>query len=649
MTPLRFRPDIEGLRGIAIVLVVAYHASVPGFTGGFVGVDVFFTLSGYLITRLLMQELSGTGRVDLPAFYARRMRRLLPAALVMVAVTLGVAGAVQAPTEILATTIDAAAATLSVSNLRFESRALDYFGAGTPSLLLHTWSLSVEEQFYLAWPFLVMAAAGRRADRGRLMAVLAVGIIVSLAACWWWTIAQRPVAFFGTPYRAWEFAIGGLAAMLPLRPAVSPGARRVAAAAGMAGLGAIAYATVAFTDRTPFPGLHALLPVGGTAFILLAGHFSAAADRRPLVAAPWLQWLGRHSYGWYLWHWPLLTIGALLVPAPGPVARGVAVGASLLLAMASLRFVEEPVRRGSAFRARPRIILGGGLATIAAVGLLAAGLHQLASAALMRPDQAQFAAARIDFHACRHVDAEVSSVDVCRVGASHPVRTVVLFGDSHAAHWAPALEQVAAGERWEVLVIAKGACPSARVALYEPYLKRAYEECDRWRAAALDTLRRRRPALVLLANTSEYVVGAPYPSARTGTSAADWETGLEQTVAELEAMGSTVALIADTPRAPEKLPECLTLATWRGRDTAGCDFALAGAVHREVEAVEQRVVARHPGMKRLDLAGAICHDGRCRAWDGRTVLFRDTNHLTSAAGRVLAPMIAEALGAGVSE
>ena len=257
-----FRPDIEGLRAVAVLLVLAYHARVPGLTGGYIGVDVFYVVSGFLITGLIVRELQATGRLDLPAFYARRARRLLPAALVVIAVTVLASAIILPPLRMVDVAGDAAAAALYVSNIRFAAQATDYLQAELdPSPLLHFWSLGVEEQFYLFWPALLFAVA-RSADerapdrdrdrfRGR-------GLAGRCRSCW--TATDAPLAFFLLPARAWELAIGAGLALAATRIARIPAL--AATAAVVVGLALIVIGAVVFDLATPFPGTAALVPVG---------------------------------------------------------------------------------------------------------------------------------------------------------------------------------------------------------------------------------------------------------------------------------------------------------------------------------------------------------------------------------------------------
>ncbi len=348
----RFRPDLEGLRGIAILLVLLCHVRIPGAEAGFVGVDVFFVLSGFLITGLLVDEAERTGRISLGAFYARRARRILPAAVVVLASTLLVAQLVLSPLDLPRVTDDTLAASLSLANVRFAIDATDYFGPLNASPVLHFWSLAVEEQFYLFWPVLLLIAA--RLGRPRVaMGVLAAGIVAgSFALCYTLTWSSEPWAYYSFPTRAWQLAAGGLIALAG--PWLGRSPRRLALATGWVGVIMLGASLGAIQATTAYPGLVSLLPTLGALAIIASGGQVGSPVRAGLTWTP-LRWLGRISYSVYLWHWPILVLGPVAlgltdadegaVGADLPVRLGLVVLAVALAAL-TWRLVEEPFRRG---------------------------------------------------------------------------------------------------------------------------------------------------------------------------------------------------------------------------------------------------------------------------------------------------------------
>jgi peptidoglycan/LPS O-acetylase OafA/YrhL len=294
-----FRPDLEGLRGVAVLLVVGCHCGISWCAGGFVGVDVFFVLSGYLITGLLASECRTTSRIDLPGFFARRARRLLPESLLVSAVTLLTAVAFLAPQEIITTARAAAAAGLYASNLFFDGNASNYFApdvAANP--LLHTWSLGVEEQFYLVWPVVILLVSrGAQRVAGSIFALAAIAAL-SFTCSVYTSEAAPTFAFYELPSRAWEFAAGGLLALLPVSGNL--GRRNGAMAGGFLGIAMIAGTALLLKGGAGFPGWVALLPVAGTLATLHAGAAGPQRGISAILSAAPLQFLGARSYSWYL-------------------------------------------------------------------------------------------------------------------------------------------------------------------------------------------------------------------------------------------------------------------------------------------------------------------------------------------------------------
>lgn len=367
------------MRAVAVGVVVAYHAGVPGFAGGFVGVDVFFVLSGYLITRLLLGELAATGTIALGEFWGRRARRLLPAAALTVVVTALGALVVLPPLAVRQFAGDALGAATFTSNFVFAHRLGDYFGAqlgaAMPSPLLHFWSLAVEEQFYLLWPPL-LALLTRRPRRYRQLAiaVAAALTIVGFVAAAMFTSSHPTAAFFLLPTRMGELLAGALVALSG--PAVLRLAAAHRAVLGWVGLGGIAWSTVAFDEAVAWPGVAVLAPVVATVAVIVAGVRPVAdeAPVRVLRAMP-LQWVGRHSYAIYLWHWPVLVLAAAQFGPLGVPATISAVAISVAFAALSVALIEDPVRhwRPLTHSAPRSLVLGASLCLV--VALVSVGLR----------------------------------------------------------------------------------------------------------------------------------------------------------------------------------------------------------------------------------------------------------------------------------
>ncbi|HEV8697337.1 MAG TPA: acyltransferase family protein [Candidatus Limnocylindrales bacterium] len=377
-----FRPDLEGLRGIAILLVIACHAALPLAGAGFIGVDVFFVLSGFLITGLLIAETDRTGRIDLAAFYARRARRILPAAAVVLVTTLAAATLILSPLDLPRISSDALAAALSVANLRFALSSTDYFAPIDPSPVLHFWSLSVEEQFYLAWPALVLIGARLRRPRLGITTICGLVLVGSLALSIWLTAVSGPWAYYAIPTRAWQLAAGGALALAVRSPGRLPGA--IAAPLGWLGALLLVASLLLIGPLTPYPGAAAAVPTLGTLALIAAGPSAGSPGSLVLRRAP-LRWMGRISYSLYLWHWPILVLGATAASAYDPEIDGPygrltlnlgLVAIAVCVAAVSWRLIEEPFRVGRLSRGGHRRSLATAVAAVMAftIGSTAMGV-----------------------------------------------------------------------------------------------------------------------------------------------------------------------------------------------------------------------------------------------------------------------------------
>jgi peptidoglycan/LPS O-acetylase OafA/YrhL len=395
-----FRPDIEGLRGIAVSLVVLFHAGLLSnsafqLTGGFIGVDLFFVVSGFLITGLLIREREQKGRISFSRFYARRVRRILPAAAVCLIITIPLSYQLVTLVGRSSAMQDGAAAALSIANIRF-AQTTDYFNPVSYSPFLHFWSLGVEEQFYFVWPAL-MAVVAWKAPRLGAGAALSIVIVASFLASLYETQDNASVAFYMLPTRAWQLAAGGLLAIgtgsLDRFPrALRDGLRQVIAYAGWGALAALITASFAISSiSTPYPGTAALVPT-------LAGVLLIASGAHPigpgiLLGLPPIRFLGKISYSLYLWHWPILILGGLYLVGPlDTLSTNQALALALLaipVATASWFFVEEPFRRGKIPLPRPSRVVAVGVSVMAVVAIVGTGFDfqaQSALAAISGPD-----------------------------------------------------------------------------------------------------------------------------------------------------------------------------------------------------------------------------------------------------------------------
>jgi peptidoglycan/LPS O-acetylase OafA/YrhL len=363
----KFRPDIEGLRAWAILLVVLFHAGVPGITGGFVGVDVFFVLSGFVITGLLLRERISTGKNKFGGFYGRRSRRILPAASVVIILTIFASYHWLGFLTGNAVAHDARAASLFFANFQFIHQGTNYLASQTPpSPLQNFWSLAVEEQFYLVFPSLFIAAAVLLKKR-TLEAKLGTVLVVIICASLFWSIHQTSVnstvAFFSPFTRAWELALGALVAVFSTRISRIP--KLTAVVMGWLGLVGILVAAFAFSTTTPYPGSAALLPVLSTVMVVAAGRVNPVGGAETLLRIPPFQWMGRISYSLYLWHWPILVIASQYAGHPLSVSDNLLwLLLALALSIASYKLLENPIRHWRVLVKSASLSMLAGLALI---------------------------------------------------------------------------------------------------------------------------------------------------------------------------------------------------------------------------------------------------------------------------------------------
>jgi peptidoglycan/LPS O-acetylase OafA/YrhL len=673
-----FRPDLEGLRGVAILLVLLFHAGIPGFDGGFVGVDVFFVLSGFLITGLLLREHERFGRIDLGAFYARRARRILPAAAVVLAATMVLAWFVLDPLDLPRVAGDAVASALSVGNIRFAASATDYFGTDlTPSPVIHYWSLGVEEQFYLLWPALLILATRSRRPRTAAGILLGGVVIASFLAAFVLTDAAPNWAFYSLPTRAWQLGLGGLVAVGAARLNGLPD--RVAVPLGWVGLGTILAALVVIAPGTPYPGLAALLPSLGSAAVILAGarRLSVAS----LLAVPGLRFLGRISYSVYLVHWPILVLPAasLAVGDQLPIQVRVALAAlSVVVGWASFRWVEQPFHRGPRFAARPSRTLAAAGVAIAVTVALCGSLGYAASASLDQaggigdagspapatslpstPDAtatdvtAAIASAvsttspspvpsatpsgpqplpanvRPSLRAAG-TDAETLEADGCLLGQpqtkppnctygnKHGTFTVALVGDSHAAHWFPAILAMANARGWRLVPFIKLSCRFLDMPLYSHWYQRMYTECDTWRKLVVTKLKSLKPDLVIEASIRDRV-----------TSDATDSDQVHQGQAMARLLGQVPgakAIIVDTPISRYNVPSCLSA---HRSDVRPCATSRSFALGPSPGVVET-TAATALGATLIDVTPLMCPPGNaCPVVINGMIVYRDNQHMTA--------------------
>jgi peptidoglycan/LPS O-acetylase OafA/YrhL len=690
----RFRGDVEGLRAVAVGLVLLYHAGLPAVPAGFVGVDVFFVISGFLITQLLLKELVQTGGISLKRFYARRAKRLLPAAAIVLAATAAMVVAFVPKARWEDIGGDIVASAMYFVNWRLADRSVDYLAEDVePSPVQHFWSLAVEEQYYLVWPLLLIvvtwfARRGGRSLGPSLWLGLAVAGIPSLAWSVYQTAYEPASAFFITTTRMWELALGAAIAIGAGRLARMP--RGVAIALGWAGMAGIGTAALVFSTDTPWPGYAAAVPTIGAAAVIAAGTAANGkwAPSQVLGTMPF-RWVGGLSYSLYLWHWPLIVIAATYW-GDLSVTRGLAVAAlSFVPAWLTHRLVENPVRYSAAVSRSPSLALSLGAnfslaGVVAGVAVLLAvpqptsdlaeagpplGAAVLAAqpegdqrgapmdrALAIRPDPLQAPEDVPDLYSkgCQQ-SVESSEVVSCEYGPDDYAVTIAVVGDSKVAQWLPALEVLAEQNRWRVVTYTKSRCPFATVSITIDGDE--YTSCREWTENVLAALTDSPPDFVITSQGRK----AARPDGATGaveSSADAMANGLRDTWSRLATLGIQVIALADTPQTGLNVYECvaenpdqLTKCTYdraegvakSGTPTLQEAVEASRAVQEQIGDSESRGL-----VAMIDLTSAICPTERCAPVIGDVLVYRQGSHITATYMTTLAPRLGEALeSAGV--
>jgi peptidoglycan/LPS O-acetylase OafA/YrhL len=643
-----FRADIEGLRALAILLVVGFHVGVPGISGGFIGVDVFFVLSGYLITGLLVQEIENCGRLNIFQFYARRVRRLLPGAGLMIVSTLLAGYLLLSPLEQERLARAARATSVYLSNFYFLKHATDYFNANAQlNPLLHTWTLAVEEQFYILWPWLIVLTF--KANRSRKLTAYVIVAVISLSLAWcvWQTDVRQPSAFFGSPARAWEFAVGGLASLLSKETLLyfrQPLGDLLYPFLGWAGLSLILASAVLFTDDMPVPGLLMSIPVIGTAGLLLSGRVASKTGVGFLLSIRPLQFIGRASYSWYLWHWPILVLLKITMIRVSLSGRILCAVASLMIAMVSFVIVERPIRSSRYLSQRTLLTLAIG-AAIMVVGVGGSELLMISARyAAQIPEKAAILRASWPPRVYSGCFAEETVPRECEFGRSDSSKTVVLFGDSHAAQWFSAFETIANEQGWRLITLLKSQCPPTEVPVYKPSLKRIDYECAIWREAALRRIRELHPQMVILGVAHGYFVKG------RGPSYSDWQEGMYKTFKILDEASARTVLMRNTPVPDFDVPSCLLRPPLFYLEIQQrCSVLRESAFDENALAAERNAAQSFHRVSIIDLVDDFCNESICPAKLNGIVVYEDTDHISNDFARSLSAELARRLVPLISE
>jgi len=691
------RPDIQYLRAFAVLSVLVFHFWPSLLTGGFVGVDVFFGISGFLITDHLMREFDSRGRINVPQFWARRMRRLLPASLTVILAVTAITLTVVPKNFVQQYLNELFASTFYFENWQLALNSVDYMAAeNTPSPVQHFWSLGVEEQFYFAWPLIIMACvlvARRLGVRfARRLVILTVCLIVagSLWASVSETFAQSPAAYFETSTRVWQLGLGALLALSRLAEKPKPTLALVIVRSFAWLL--LAYTVVTFSSSTPFPGYAAAMPVLATLAIIAFGDGSAVSrGRRSLVQgaasgrrasrrasegwsflAPF-KFVGDISYSVYLWHWPLLILTPFIIGADlNNVMLLVLAAVSILLGFASKKLIEEPLRNPGFKR---HLNLTTFASAAAVMGIIAAVIvpaqNQISSVAASERNQGVqlfeagtpcFGAAAwgASAFACKHnglakdfVTPSVASLakdipernDECFVTRMNtdtipcvfgkPGGTrVALVGDSHAYHWLAALQVIAEQQNWQISTFVRSSCPFSHVDWVRT-LPADGERCAEWNRKADAAIAAQAPFKYVF--TSLKAVGNILPAGTSSSTALD---GFRKSWQPLIDRGAKIIAIHDAPRTLGKQASC---ALAHRHDLQKCFTHQSLALDQKDWLFDSAKAL--PGVATVDMTEYFCANGKCPQIVGNVFVYIDNSHISQTYARTLAPYLWQKLKA----
>jgi peptidoglycan/LPS O-acetylase OafA/YrhL len=676
-----FRPDVEGLRALAVALVVLFHSGVSALSGGYIGVDVFFVISGFVITGVLLRERLSTGRTSILAFYGRRCRRIIPAATLVIIVTVllsyvflgvGVGGR---------TATDGRFAAVFLANFHFSAIGTNYLSSqAPPSPLQNYWSLSVEEQFYVVYPTLFLLLAGlktRWSLRGRLAAALVAVIAVSLAFSVLDTSSHPTSAYFSPFTRAWELGLGALVAVgTPWLKKTVPST--LAALATWVGLGAVLVGAFTFGAQTAYPGSLVAIPVAGAALIIAGGVNAGRFGVEALLGLAPMRLLGKLSYSLYLWHWPLLIVAAeyagktslslkdnlgwdlvalvasaltyVLVENPVRHARflfrvrwaSVGLGAALVVVALGAVTLQSDIALANAPDTAPATppatsAPGGSGASLATVLRLVAASTQIKMVPHdLVPPFAQVVSQPMSdlgfpaFATGCWPSASTSTVPACVFGDRSGANTMVLYGDSHAAMWFQALDDVATQAHWKLVVLAKSACPAEPLATEAPGVPGDWAACDQWHDFAINRINEIDPNLLVVSEASNYETPSGVFYSRV-----QWQSGLEQLFKKVSAPKAVKLVLGNIPSSGGA--DCLTAHT---ADVQACSSPAHSPLSPYNNAEKRAAVA--VGARYIDVTPWFCAK-TCSVVIGNYDVYLSGNHVAVGYSRFLEGALSDAL------
>lgn len=628
---LTFRPDIQGLRALAIILVVLCHAGLPGLSAGFVGVDIFFVLSGYLISGLLIKEVDLSNSVNFLNFYSRRLKRLLPALLTVVLTSSVAAYFILAPFEQIEQAQTAFSVSVWLSNFYFSFADLDYFAPVAESnLFLHTWSLAVEEQFYLVWPLLlfilllkVQHNTVRDKTRNLLHGLIGIFLFSFMLSIYWLNKAPT-LAFYLMPSRAWQFALGGITFVISNSKNPYLSGCRLLNLAGLFGIGLVIVSLFIIDDTSPYPGFNALLPSFAAALLLISGLSSKPAIYMRLFSWRWIQKIGDLSYSWYLWHWPVLVLGDIVFSQTTFILQFYLLLLSLVLAQLTYVLIETPLRNLKVFILKPAFTVSTSIVAMLAAFLMINAWEHRAENNLITPSQLDYTDVRNSFpiiyqNGCDDWYSN-SRIVPCSFGEDDADKTAILIGDSVGAQWFTALADSFTAAGWRFIIFTKSSCPIVDEPIYYDRIGMIYEVCEEWRDNVIAGISEFNPDLIFIGNSAGY-----------DYTQEQWNEGTQRILSQLSPGLEHLFIIRGTHNLPFDGPGCLARQYWQPgflEEFTNCTYEPESNASSNMLTGISIAASSFQNVSLLDLNPIVCPNGVCSAKINDEIVYRDSQHLT---------------------
>ncbi len=613
---MNYRKDLQGLRGIAILLIIFAHSSLGIFDGGYIGVDVFFVLSGFLITGVLYKEYERNKSIDYINFYSRRLKRLLPALLTMIIIVFIVAFFLLSYKEFKTQTGSAIFSATWLSNIYFSFRSINYFNElETQDLFLHTWSLGVEEQFYLIWPFIAFLLFNKSPASKRCFYTL-VFCLLALLLSIYWTFTSPITAYYLMPSRVWQFSLGSLVFFLTYKKSlyirINP--KFLLIIGTLMVLGCSWY----YSQNLLYPGYWAIIPSIGAGLIIYAGSY--IDEKENLISNSAFNWIGDYSYALYLWHWPVFLLGFSLGYRGELIPVIILFITTLLLSILSFKFVELPFWKGKLSKFSTKKILTNSLAAMVFVPLMIGVTLKIYQSVNNDDVENKYIDPSFPIIYSMGCDSPIqnSQVNPCLFGNHSSNRTVVIWGDSILAQWFSLFPIIFPPNEWKIIVYTKSACPLIDEDFFYKHIRKVYQVCADWRNGVIKELESIKPDVLFMGNAATYEF-----------SDAQWTDGSFRTVNSVSKISKHIFIIPGTPSLTFDGPACISKNN--SFDKAELDNKCQSH-DRNVPIEKNRMILqmladKFNNVNLLNLNPLVCPKGTCKALMNDIYVFRDQQHL----------------------